>query len=148
VAKMGELKNSDIYLDSKGQKPKKSVLVIDDNQDCLFLNKTILEIEGFEVFTASCGKDALAALSGIDPPGLILLDMRMPDMTGTEFLEIFEKQKPEIFEKVPVVFLTAMDEVPASKAVGFIRKPMKCEKFLAQVHQYIDLGVEHSVFKH
>jgi FixJ family two-component response regulator len=50
---------------------------------------------------------------------------------------LLEKERPEIIENVPVVFVTGMGEVPESKAVGFIRKPTDMDKFLKAVHSFI-----------
>ena len=120
--------------------PKKRILVIDDNLEHLLLDKTILEMQGLEVFTAQSGKDGLAILSEIDRPNLILLDVHMGDMSGPEFLQALEEQKPEIIECVPVVFLTASDTVPPSRAVGFIRKPMELDQFLLDVQHFMEMG--------
>lgn len=132
------------FPDVKKSKSKKSILVIDDCQDFLDLYKAILESEGYEVLTASSGKGGLNLLTKIANPSLILLDVRMGDMSGPEFLEVLEKQRPEVIETVPVVFLTAMDKVPKSKAIGFIQKPIDLEKLLATIKHYIELEVGHT----
>jgi CheY-like chemotaxis protein len=119
--------------------PRKSVLIIDDNVDMLMLHELILEMAGYTVFTSSSGKQALTVLDEIAEPGLILLDMRMDDMSGPEFLKILELQKPEIFENVPVVYLTAMDDVPEGKHKGFLRKPIDHSKLIEAVHGFIDV---------
>ena len=119
---------------------KKRILVIDDSDDNLILNRTILEMEDYEVFTALSGSEALAFLTEIAQPDLILLDMRMEGMSGSEFLLVLEEKQPEIFENVPVVFLSAIDKAPVSKAAGFIRKPVDMDKFLVAVHGFIESG--------
>ena len=119
---------------------KESVIVIDDSPDALLLQRIMLENEGFKVFTAESGREALLILSQIDEPNLILLDMQMEGMNGSEFLKVLEKESPNIVRDVPVVFLTGMDKVPKSKAVGFIRKPIDMSKFLKNVHSYIRDG--------
>jgi FixJ family two-component response regulator len=55
--------------------------------------------------------------------------------------------RPEIIDEVPVVFLTGMDEVPKSRAVGFIRKPADTGKFLKAIRAFIEMGF-HAPFKH
>ena len=119
---------------------KRSVLVIDDSVDVLLLQRMMLENEGFEVFTAASGLEALDMLDQINEPSLILLDMLMGDMSGAEFLTILEEKKPNIVKAVPIVFLTGMDEVPKSKAVGFIRKPTNMTSFLKDVNRYVENG--------
>lgn len=102
-------------------------------------NRLILE-DAFEVFKAQSGQAALELLSKIAPPDLILLDMRMEDMSGPDLLLVLEEKFPELIEKVPVVFLTGLDSVPKSKAIGFIRKPYELGKFLKDVHRFIEVG--------
>jgi CheY-like chemotaxis protein len=127
---------------------KKTILVVDDNADILELHKTLLEIGEYEVFTAQSGSEAFSVLAQIDAPDLILLDLLMEDMSGPEFLLLLEEKRPEIIDSVPVVLLTAMDEVPSSKAMGFIQKPTQMNEFLAAVHRYIEAGTGHRPLKH
>ncbi len=126
---------------------KQSILVVDDSIDTLTLQRIVLELEGYEVFTAESGAEALEILSEIDRPNLILLDMQMGDMNGIEFITMLEEKRPEIIKNVPIVFLTGMDVVPKSKAIGFIRKPADKDKFLGEVHRYIEMGY-HEPYKH
>ena len=127
---------------------KKTILVVDDSADLLNLNRIILEMEDYKVFTARSGSEALSALSQIELPDLILLDMQMEDMSGSEFLVKLEETRPEIIENVPVVFVTGMDNVPASKATGFIRKPIDIDNFLEAVRRFIEMGVGHARIRH
>lgn len=139
--------NSQFFKSKKIASSKQSILVVDDSLDTLTLQRILLELEGYEVFTAESGAEALEILSGIDEPNLILLDMQMEDMNGIEFLALLEEKRPEIIRDVPIVFLTGMDVVPKSKAVGFIRKPADKDKFLEQVHRFIEMGY-HEPYKH
>ena len=123
---------------------KKSILVIDDNQKLLVCDKIILERAGYEVLTASSGKEGLEILAKNPVPDLILLDMRMYDMSGLEFLETLEKQKPEILENVPVVFFTNMDQVPESKASGFIRKDKGIDGLVTGVSRFLEEEADHA----
>ena len=125
----------------------RSILVIDDDAALLELNKTILEMEGYDVFIALSGAEALSLLEKIAPPDLILLDMRMEDMSGPEFLLTLEKNRSDIIESVPVVFVTGLEKVPASKAIGFIRKPYDIDTLLEAVHRFIEMGAS-SLLKH
>ena len=120
---------------------KKLILLIDDNADLLDLNKTVLETEDFDVAVAMSEAEAFAVLSKITRPDLILLDMRMDDMSGPEFLLALEKTRSDIFNNVPVVFLSANDSAALGKAAGFIRKGTDIDKFLTAVHRFIDAGI-------
>ena len=136
-----------IEVQEKTSTKKKSILVIDDDAALLEVNKTILEMEDYEVFIALSGAVALSLLEKIAQPDLNLLDMRMADMSGPEFLLELEAKRPKIIESVPVVFLTAMNKVPESKAIGFIRKPYDIDKFLVAVHRFIEMAAS-SQLKH
>jgi CheY-like chemotaxis protein len=119
---------------------RKRILVIDDSADSLSLVKSILEIGNYDVLTENGGKAALKTLTEIEKPDLILLDVQMKGMTGLEFLNMLEECRPEILAEVPVVFLTGMKEVPSSRAVGFIRKPIMIDSFLRETRRYIGEG--------
>jgi DNA-binding response OmpR family regulator len=119
---------------------KKTILVVDDSNDLLELQRVILEMDGFEVFTALSGRAALKILREIDSPELVLLDVQMGDMTGSDFLKVLEEKNPEIATRVPIVFLTGMDQIPKGNVLGFIRKPFEMNQFLEAVHGFIDLG--------
>ncbi len=123
---------------SKNQTFKKSILVIDDSTDMLELRKTILEMDGFTVFTAASGTEALKILDEVKVD-LILQDFSLGDMSGPEFLKHLEIEQPKILKVVPVVFLTGMDkkEVPQTKAVGLINKSAGTDQFLKSVHSYL-----------
>src|SRR5215471_8203610 len=102
---------------------KGTIAVIDDDQEIVDLVRTMLELEGYQVITFDSGMAALDAL-GAKAPHLIILDIKMPEMDGMEFL-----RELRLTSKLPVVFLTGkldeVDEVLGLKlgADDFIRKP-------------------------
>lgn len=131
-----------IYTQAKMPSRSETILVIDDSIDLLNLSRTILELEDYEVLTASCGEDALAILANSKSVSLILLDMRMEDMSGLEFMLELETRMPQVIESVPIVFLTALEKVPESKAIGFIRKPYNMDSLLVAVRGFIENGTK------
>lgn len=133
---------NDTEIFQKSASIEKTILVIDDDDSLLFLNKAVLESDGYKVFTAKGGNEALTILANIPNPNLILLDMRMEGMSGPEFLLALEEKYPEIIKTVPIVFLTAMDKVPVTKASGFIKKPMDLDHFLTDIGRFIETRVE------
>ncbi len=62
---------------------KKKVLVVDDNSNNLLLEKDLLEVAGFQVFKAENAADGIA-IARKEKPDIILMDVRLPDMRGTE----------------------------------------------------------------
>ncbi|HVK60968.1 MAG TPA: response regulator [Bdellovibrionales bacterium] len=115
----------------------KSVLLIDDSNDMLALEKMILEGAGFNVFTASSGTSGFEVLSKIAHPDLILLDQQLNDMTGFDFMNLLEKRNPEIIANVPIVILTGAEQPEPSQAVGYIQKFPDIDIFLETVHHFM-----------
>jgi two-component system OmpR family response regulator len=110
------------------------LLVVDDEATILELLSGSLRLAGFEVMTASSGAEAVrAAASG--RPDLVLLDVMMPDGDGFEALRRIRSGGGE----VPVIFLTARDEVPdrvAGFAVGaddYVTKPFSLDELLGRI---------------
>ena len=99
-----------------------------------------VEVAGFEVFeaeNASCG----IAIARKEKPNIIVMDVRLPDMLGTEAARILRQDKETC--DIPIVFVTAsvmaqgreeMDAIPNS---GFIGKPINTRTFAKEVSQFI-----------
>src|SRR5262245_15853409 len=113
------------------------ILIVDDHADFQILLTMILEEAGYTVTSATNGRDALMYLHRTNVlPGLILLDIAMPLMTGTQFLR--EQQRDPLLAAIPVVLITARDnfdlEVAAS-VVATLHKPINLDTLLATVRQ-------------
>jgi len=107
---------------------KKAVLVVDDDPKSLKLLAVKLTQEGYRVITAQSGKEALEAIK-LEKPGLVLLDIMMPEMDGIEALKRIKAFDPDI----PVAMVTAVwDKEEAKKALKagayeYITKPIDTE---------------------
>jgi CheY-like chemotaxis protein len=86
----------------------KSILVIDDEPVVVEIIKRKLEERGYEALTAGNGDEAFLRLKS-KIPDLILLDVQMPKMNGYTF--IVEKNKIPEYANIPVVVLTAYDDM-------------------------------------
>ena len=82
------------------------VLIVDDEEAVRTIMTNMLEKAGWRVTQAVNGRDALAQLAA-EPPGLILLDLMMPEMDGFDFLT--EKWANEAWRNIPVIVVTAKD---------------------------------------
>lgn len=118
---------------------KVSILIVDDQPDNLRTLSAILRDEIYTVRQAISGKVALSAVQA-NPPELILLDIRMPEMDGYEVCSIL-KANPAT-RHIPVIFLSALndvnDKVKAFKvgAADYITKPFQAEEVLIRIgHQ-------------
>jgi CheY-like chemotaxis protein len=100
-----------------------SVLVVEDDEGIRNTLRFAIECEGFQVYAAENGKEALEILREIPKPCIILLDLMMPVMNGWEFFEA--AQKSEAFATIPVVLVTAFGErAEAIQSKGILKKPV------------------------
>lgn len=116
------------------------ILVVDDNSNNLLLERDLLELAGFEVL------EAMTALEGMDlavreRPDLIIMDVRLPDMRGSEAAKLL-RQRAET-RGIPIVFVTASvmpegrAEITSIPNSGFIGKPIDTRAFAAQIAGYL-----------
>ena len=81
------------------------ILVVDDEQQLLDIVKKRLTSEGYEVYTTDSCDDALE-YARCQRPAIIILDVMMPETSGTEFAKVL-KDDPATSE-IPIIFLTAL----------------------------------------
>ncbi len=119
-----------------------NILIVDDVPDNLIVLSTLLSHHGYKVRNVIKGSMAIrVAKSGF--PDVIILDINMPEMDGYEVCKIL-KSDPDT-EEIPVIFLTALDEVKNQvKAfqfggVDYITKPFQIEEILARINNQIQL---------
>jgi two-component system alkaline phosphatase synthesis response regulator PhoP len=116
-------------------KPK--ILIVDDEADILELIEYNLKQEGYQVFTATNGQEAITVAKKV-LPDLILLDVMMPKMDGIEACRLM-RTLPE-FKQTFMVFLTARNE-EYSEIAGFnvgaddyITKPIKPRSLVSRIN--------------
>ncbi|MDP2853745.1 MAG: response regulator [Smithellaceae bacterium] len=119
---------------------RKKALVVDDNANNLLLAKDLLEVAGFEVLEAENAADGIA-MARSEKPDIILMDIRLPDMRGTEAARVLRQNKET--NNIPIVFVTSsvmaegraeIDEIPNS---GFMGKPINTRTFVKEISKYI-----------
>ena len=121
---------------SKVKTKTTQVLIVDDNKPHCYVMARMLEKAGYPTQQAHTGKDALDFAA--KKPGLILLDINLPDIDGFEVLRRLQAQVATA--SIPVVFMSATD-VGASakihdaqiKASGFLTQPVQQAHLLAVV---------------
>lgn len=118
----------------------KKILIIDDDEDIRNLLYTTLASEGFNVITASSGKEGLELLMDVNVD-CILLDVMMPEMDGWETLRMIRAQ--ESTKDIPVIMVTVkdsrMDKLTAikEKATDYITKPFNLEDLIKRVRKVL-----------
>ncbi|WP_416666977.1 diguanylate cyclase domain-containing protein [Egbenema bharatensis] len=119
-----------------------TLLVVDDHLDNVRSLALLLEELGYHVRKATSGEMALETIQ-IAPPDLVLLDVRMPDMSGYEVCTRL-KANPTT-RTIPVIFLSASDDTGdkvQAFAVGgadYVTKPFQMEELSARVRHQITI---------
>jgi CheY-like chemotaxis protein len=114
---------------------RSKILVVDDDDAILGSLGGLLESEGYAVETAHDGREALDKLAQMEPPQLILLDLKMPVMDGWQFLS--ERSRDAASLKVPVVLLSGLPFIPNAPGVSdLLSKPINPSRLLACVRRF------------
>ena len=117
-----------------------TILIVEDDFDVRESLSEALRDEGYAIECAVDGEQALEYLRNGGRPGLILLDLMMPRMSGSEF-RMVQKVDPQL-KHLPVVLLSAdgaMEEkAKALETDGALRKPIDLEQLLKVIERFRD----------
>ncbi|MDO5536005.1 MAG: sigma-54 dependent transcriptional regulator [Desulfovibrionaceae bacterium] len=124
------------------------LLVIDDEKNYLLVLQTLLEDEGYTVTAINDPETALAFLqeSEVD---VVITDMKMPKVSGTEILAQVKKQQPHI----PVLIMTAFGSIESAVetmkygAFDYITKPFSNDELLLSIHNAVELSRAHRQYR-
>ena len=122
---------------------KKTVLIVDDEQDTVTYFQSLLEDNGYDVVVAMDGEEGLARVREA-VPDLVTLDVTMPNMSGTRFYRTMRED--ENLKRVPILIVTGISrdyekfistrrQVPPPE--GYLSKPIEQDEFLAMVRTLI-----------
>ncbi|MGE0086421.1 MAG: response regulator [Desulfococcaceae bacterium] len=121
---------------------KAKILIVDDTLENLQFLSYMLRQNAYSVTAAADGPSALM-IAANDPPDLVLLDIRMPEMDGYEVCAHLKSDAKT--KNIPVIFLSALDDLQ-NKIRGFslggsdyIAKPFQYEEVLARVNTHVSL---------
>jgi two-component system chemotaxis response regulator CheY len=114
----------------------KSILVIEDDIAVQQTLRDVLEMQGYDVITASNGKEGLDVLrSSEHSPALILLDLMMPNVNGWQFLDS-QRNDPNL-KDIPVVICSAyMESAKSVRPAAVIPKPIQLNQLLGAIKAY------------
>jgi len=116
------------------------ILIVDDNENNRKLARDVLEFAGFSTVEATGGVEAVA-LTLEHRPDLVLMDIRMPAMNGTEALKLLREDSRTA--EIPIVALTSSTmrgDAPRYLAEGFdgyLGKPISVREFPDQVRGFL-----------
>jgi two-component system, cell cycle response regulator DivK len=117
------------------------VLIVDDNEKNRKLAVSVLDAAGFETVTAANGAEAVA-LASEHVPDVVLMDLRLPDMDGTEALRVLRRNPTTA--RIPVVAMSALslegggDWLEAAGFAGSVSKPIDVGGFADEVRRFCD----------
>jgi CheY-like chemotaxis protein len=120
--------------------PAAKILIIEDNEQNMYLTTYLLEQHGYTVAQARDGYEGIE-LAGQTQPTLILLDIQLPIMDG--FAVVQELRRNPDLNRVPVVAITShamvgdRERILAAGCDGYIEKPIDPDTFMAEIEQHL-----------
>ena len=119
---------------------KGKILVIEDNEQNLYLVRYILEQKNYEVYAALDGKSGIEMAASLKPD-MILLDIQLPGMDGYAVARNL-RQNPDLAE-TPIVAVTSYamqgdrEKVMEAGCNGYIEKPIDPDTFISKIEQHL-----------
>lgn len=119
------------------------ILVVEDNPLNLKLVHDVLEASGYDVVAATSGEEGLR-LAAEQPPDLVLMDLQLPGIDGTETLH--RLRSGTLDGRVPVVAVTAFamaeDHVNAARSGfdGYLEKPISVRSLVVRIEEFLHGG--------
>jgi signal transduction histidine kinase/DNA-binding response OmpR family regulator len=128
----------------KAESHKVNILLVDDNRDNLLALESVLQADDRNLIRAASGDEALQYLLHHDV-AVILLDVRMPGISGLETAELIRGRKQS--RDVPIIFLTAYESTDSEElargyslgAVDYIIKPLDRDALKSKVNVFVEL---------
>ncbi len=118
----------------------KTILVIEDSVDVRFLYQVALESDQYRVLLAGNGAEALEMIKNGPTPELVLLDLTLPDMHGTELVQCM-RALPEMKDTKVVLVSGREDLATIAKQIGshgILKKPFDLDRLTATVDQSLN----------
>lgn len=117
------------------------ILLVDDEPEVLETTKWAFEAVGYQVFTAPSGEEAVKLLTDAEPD-LLLIDYKLPQMTGVDFLRAARDLVPDI----PAVMITGLThqteeiekECEELGTYAFLHKPLRMEQVMQIVKEALE----------
>jgi DNA-binding response OmpR family regulator len=120
---------------------QKRILVVDDDEAVLGTVARILELEGYIVETARTGREAIEK-SRLDAYNLAIIDIRLPDMDGTDLLSTMRDKTPTTPRMIKIMltgYASAGDrtETIRENADGYLVKPIEVDALLTTIKNHL-----------
>lgn len=128
----------------KENAPKQTVFIVDDDEPVRDSLRMLLRAAGLSALTFGTAQDFLHYYLASPQPGCLLLDIRMPGMSGLDLQAELHKRRV----RLPIVFLTGHGDVPMAVkalkagAVDFIQKPLDEHRLVVAVMNALKIGAD------
>ena len=118
---------------------KHCILVVDDDEDVLFLMKKTLQSEGYDTTISPNGENIMDIITQ-SPPDMILLDIQMKGIDGGTVCHLIKSNRTTA--SIPVLMFSANENIASITkecgADGYIRKPFESAKFKEKMEQILN----------
>lgn len=119
----------------------RKILVIEDNENNMYLMNFLLTKYGYEVVKAITGEEGVE-LAEKEKPDLILMDIMLPGIDGIEATRLIREL--EIDKKAPIIAITSFamsgdkEKLLANGCTGYIEKPINPETFMGEIEKFLE----------
>jgi len=125
--------NSDLQ---REQDPKRPILIVEDDQDIAESMAELVRSDGFDARLAENGEVGLRKLRENPRPQCILLDLMMPVMSGWDFLETLQDERPELRD-IPVIVVSAAHNPKLPEGIRLLSKPLDLDVLTDAIHDAV-----------
>jgi DNA-binding response OmpR family regulator len=114
-------------------KNRKNILIVDDDETILHLLKRFFIREGFQVFVAKDGIEAMERLK-VEKPAIVLTDLKMPSLSGTELIQFIHQNTKD----TAIVVMTAYpEEWSGNEVEAYFVKPFDIEEVFSAIQRIL-----------
>jgi Response regulator containing CheY-like receiver, AAA-type ATPase, and DNA-binding domains len=124
------------------------ILIVDDTKNIRKLLSTCLEVEGYEVITAEDGQQALNLIES-EFFDIVFLDIKMPEMSGTEVLKRIRAMKKNMPIIIMTAYATVKNAVECTKlgAIEYLQKPFTADKVRSVLNEMLSNENKNHTYK-
>jgi CheY-like chemotaxis protein len=121
----------------------KRILVVEDNEQNMYLFRYILNNSGYEVIESRTGEEGVE-LAKNEKPDLVIMDIQLPDIDGLEATKRIKKFEGN--EDLPIIAVTSYamvgdrEKILSAGCAGYIEKPIKPDTFILEIEKYLSKG--------
>jgi len=113
------------------------ILIVEDDRDIAQSMAEVVRADGFGARVAGDGAEGLRRLREAPAPCCILLDLMMPVMTGWDFLETLQDERPSLRD-IPVLVVSAAHDPHLPEGVTLLPKPLDMDVLTDAIHRAVD----------